>query len=190
LLVLGLGNPGTRYRETRHNVGFHVADKIAVDRGTGFKKSFLKPYDISRATAQDTNLWIVKPLTFMNNSGVAARRAMRSLRIEVTNMLVVCDNLDLPPGTCRLKKGGSDAGHNGLKSIIKHIGTGDFLRLYVGIGRPGKKSTVVDWVLGEPEKHDADLIDAAVTLAAAGAQMLLTQAVDQVMNELNSKSRK
>lgn len=187
--MLGLGNPGPRYRKTRHNVGFHVAEKIAAERDVAFKNPFLKPYEISRAAGGDANLWIVKPLTFMNNSGEAAYRALRSLRFEVTNMLVVCDNLDLPPGACRLKKGGSNAGHNGLKSIIEHIGTGDFLRLYIGIGHPGGKSTVVDWVLGEPEKHDADLIDTAVSLAASGAQMLLTRDLDQVMNELNSKPR-
>ena len=185
--MLGLGNPGIRYRKTRHNVGFRVADRIAADRNVAFKKPFLKPYNICRAVAGDSNLWVVKPLTFMNNSGVAAVRALKSLRAEVQNMLVICDNLDLPPGVCRLKKGGSDAGHNGLKSIIEYIGNGEFLRLYIGIGHPGRKRTVVDWVLGEPDEHDAESIDRAVSTAAAGAQTLLTEKIEQVMNELNSK---
>ncbi len=185
--MLGLGNPGIQYRKTRHNLGFRVADQIATEKNGVFKKPFLKPYDICRISTGDAKLWVVKPLAFMNNSGVAAVRVLKSLRIDVSNMLVVCDNLDLPPGTCRLKKGGGDAGHNGLKSIINYIGTGDFLRLYLGIGHPGRKNTVVDWVLGEPEKHDAELLNASVALAAAGAQTLLVQKVEQVMNELNAK---
>jgi len=112
---------------------------------------------------------------------------LRSFRITVSNMLVVCDNLDLPPGTCRLKKGGGDAGHNGLKSIIGHTGSGDFMRLYIGIGHPGNRGSVVDWVLGEPGSPDAEKIESAVISAAAGAQLLLTQKAEQVMSELNGK---
>ncbi len=185
--MLGLGNPGTQYRKTRHNLGFCVADRIATDKNIAFKKPFLKPYEISRTVAEDSNLWVVKPRTFVNNSGIAAVRALKSLRVEVSKMLVVCDNLDLPPGVCRLRRGGGDAGHNGLKSIIKYLETGDFLRLYLGIGRPTQKNTVVDWVLGEPDSHDAELIENAVSLAVNGVQSLLTQKVEQVMNELNGR---
>ena len=185
--MLGLGNPGIQYRKTRHNVGFFVADRLAADAGLAFRKQFLKPYLTCRVVAGDSKLWVVKPLTFMNNSGAAAVRALKSLRLDVSNVVVVCDNLDLQPGLCRLKRSGSDAGHNGLKSIIEYLGTGDFLRLYVGIGHPGRKNSVVDWVLGEPENRDAGLINSAVLLAAEGVRSLLTEKVERVMNGLNSR---
>ena len=123
----------------------------------------------------------------MNNSGLAARQALRSYRFDVSKMLVVCDTLDLSPGACRLKRGGKNAGHNGLKSIIGSTGSGDFMRLYVGVGHPGNQAAVVDWVLGEPEENDAGKIDGAVSRAADAVLSLLTQEIEQVMNELNRK---
>ena len=186
-MVLCLGNPGLQYRNTRHNVGFRVAEKIADENGGVFKKPFFKPYVACAISRGNEKLWLIKPLTFMNNSGAAAARALRSFRLSISNMLVVCDNLDLPPGTCRLKKSGSDAGHNGLKSIMGCTGSGDFMRLYIGIGHPGERGSVVDWVLGEPDDLDAEKIESSVISAASGAQMLLTQKVEQVMSELNGK---
>jgi PTH1 family peptidyl-tRNA hydrolase len=188
LLVLGLGNPGERYQKTRHNVGYRLADKIAASNGLVFKKQFFKPYLFSRTEKSEYLLTLVKPLSFMNNSGVVAVRALKSFRIGLRNLIVVCDNMDLKPGTCRLKRGGGDAGHNGLKSIISYTGSGDFLRLYIGIGHPGSRDEVVDWVLGEPGEVDENLIDGAVARAAASVESLLTGDLERVMNELNSKA--
>jgi len=187
LLVLALGNPGTRYHATRHNAGFQVADTIAGLRQKRFRKPLLKSYVACRIREAASELFLVKPLTYMNNSGLAARQVLRACRMDTKNMLVVCDNLDLSPGTCRLKRGGGDAGHNGLKSIIDHTGKNDFLRLYLGIGRPGRQNAVVDWVLGEPESADRELMQQAVRRAAEAVQSLLFQEIEQVMNELNRK---
>jgi PTH1 family peptidyl-tRNA hydrolase len=128
------------------------------------------------------------PLTFMNNSGSVATYALRQAKLSESNLVVVCDNLDLPPGSCRLKRGGGHAGHNGLKSVISHLGSTDFLRLYVGIGHPGKRSSVVDWVLGVPGEPEKGLIQDAVERAAAAIISLLTEQVEKVMNELNTKN--
>lgn len=123
----------------------------------------------------------------MNNSGVVLQRLLKKYRLTQNNLLVVCDNLDLPPGACRLKKGGGDAGHNGLKSIIAALGSTDFLRMYIGIGHPGKRSEIVDWVLGAPGRDDSLSIREAVEKASASIDMILNGDVGQVMNELNRK---
>ncbi len=187
LLVLALGNPGIRYQGTRHNVGFRVADAVAAARSGRFRKPLFKSYAVCRIEDAGARLYLVKPLTFMNNSGKAAYQALRTYGVGIRKMLVVCDTLDLSPGTCRLKRDGGDAGHNGLKSIIGHTGTGGFLRLYVGVGHPGRQDAVVDWVLGEPDTPDDDLIHKAVLRGAAAVQDLLSHDVEQVMNELNRK---
>jgi len=187
LLVLALGNPGIRYRNTRHNVGFRVVDRGAAETGARFSKPLLKAYQICRIQEGAARLHLVKPLTYVNNSGVAARQALKALHADTQRMLVVCDNLDIKPGTCRLKRGGRDAGHNGLRSIIRETGTADFLRLYLGIGHPGRQDAVVDWVLGEPDRHNEELLEDAVARASLAVEALLTQEIEQVMNELNRK---
>ncbi len=187
MLVLTLGNPGIRYENTRHNVGFRVADRIAAERKASFRKRFLTPYHSCSIREGEDRIHLVKPLTYVNNSGVAASRALKAFRVDIPHMLVVCDNLDLDPGVCRIKKGGKDAGHNGLKSIIRETGSGDFLRLYLGIGHPGRQGGVVDWVLGEPDAGENELINEAVAKAAAAIQALINHELEQVMNELNRK---
>lgn len=186
-MVLALGNPGIQYQATRHNAGYRVADRIVAEKAVGFKKPFFKAFSICRVVEDDSKLYLVKPLTYVNNSGRAASQALRSYRLPVSNLLVVCDNLDLAPGTCRLKRGGKDAGHNGLKSIISTIESGEFLRLYVGVGHPGRRESVVDWVLGKPDDEDNEKIESAVSRAAWAVGALLSQSTEQVMSELNRK---
>ena len=124
----------------------------------------------------------------MNRSGEIIPGLLKRAGIPLSNMVVVCDNLDLAAGICRLKRRGGDAGHNGLKSIISRIGSSEFPRLYIGVGHPGSRDGVVDWVLGEPDTQDAGKIDVSVQSAVSSVYKLLTGTVEQVMNELNRRN--
>lgn len=185
--MLALGNPGAQYQNTRHNVGFKVADRIAADANKSFKKPVFKSYHLCTVESGKNRLYLLKPLTYVNKSGIAARQALRAFGVGMSDMLVVCDNLDLNPGSCRIKRGGKDAGHNGLKSIIEFTGNANFLRLYIGIGHPGRQDGVVDWVLGEPDVGDSKMIEDSVGRASQAIEALLTQDLEQVMNDLNRK---
>jgi PTH1 family peptidyl-tRNA hydrolase len=133
------------------------------------------------------SLYLVKPLTFMNDSGRAVREAMRETGGEPSQLLVICDSLDLSPGNLRFKLKGSSAGQKGLDSVIRAIGTQDFMRLWVGIGRPDRKGKVVGHVLSAPAKAEVDLIDGAVERAAQAVLLLLSDGPARVMNEVNRK---
>lgn len=152
-----------------------------------FRKPWLRSFRIADGGDQDGRLRIIEPLTYMNNSGTVLKNAMGRKAFAAEHLLVVCDNLDLPPGMCRLKRGGKDAGHNGLKSIIAHLGTADFLRLYIGIGRPAS-GTVVDWVLGVPPREDFALMEESMERAVDAIFDLRTNPVERVMNDLNTRN--
>lgn len=130
--------------------------------------------------------YLAKPLSYMNKSGEVLARLLRKTRTNSSNLLVICDNLDLPPGRIRIRNGGSDAGHNGLKSVIRFLGTGDFLRIYIGIGRPQADVSVIDHVLGIPENQQ--LINYGIKLASEAVIKLLNgESEDRVKNEFNRK---
>jgi peptidyl-tRNA hydrolase, PTH1 family len=156
-----------------------------------FRKKFLSPYLSARSdlgVKEVRPLTLIQPLTYMNASGTAVRKALRRNRLEPEATLVVCDTLDLAPGRIRLRRGGSSAGHNGLKSIIEETGSSDFLRLYIGIGRPRRRDKVVDYVLGEFTPEERTSIDPALARAATALRDLLTQPLEAVTNGLNSRS--
>ncbi len=132
-------------------------------------------------------LVLVKPLTFMNNSGVVFRDILKKSGVSLEDAVVVCDNLDLPVGSCRLKLKGSSGGHNGLKSIIRYLGTENFMRLYIGIGRPERKEDVVSYVLGMPPSDEAIKIEECLDRAADGVLLLLDNERQKVMNVLNRR---
>jgi peptidyl-tRNA hydrolase, PTH1 family len=162
-LIVGLGNPGAEYTETRHNAGFWFCERLARELGTSFsKESRFKGW---AANARDANVWLLMPATFMNDSGQAVRALTQFYRIEPAEMLVVHDELDLPPGQMRLKFGGGLGGHNGLKDITSHIGTQDYWRLRIGIGHPGDRNEVVNYVLKSARKEERADIDAALDRA-------------------------
>lgn len=144
ILVLGLGNPGSKYDHTRHNAGFDVVDRVAAFFKVRLRKRCFRLYRIARTDAGGRTYALVEPLTYMNASGEIAPD-FRDCDPEA--MLVVCDQMDLPVGTIRVRKGGSSAGHNGLKSLISCFGSSSFIRVYVGTGRPRQGETVVDHVL-------------------------------------------
>jgi peptidyl-tRNA hydrolase, PTH1 family len=148
VLIVGLGNPGARYARSRHNAGFEVVSAFASRiKAPGWRDKFHAEF--ARATLLDTELLLLRPMTFMNDSGRSVRAAMSFFRVDPSDLLTVHDELDLPFGELRLKRGGGHAGHNGLRSIVQELGTGEFSRLRVGIGRPprGFAGETADFVL-------------------------------------------
>lgn len=153
-LVVGLGNPGPEYTDTRHNVGFWVANALQEEYDfSSFQKKFQGMY--AEKTVGQTKFYILKPLTYMNLSGAAVGEIMRYYKIPLDHVIVVHDDLDLPVGSIRLKRGGGEGGHNGLKSITQHIGK-DYWRLKIGIGHPGDKARVSSYVLSPFSKTDKE----------------------------------
>jgi PTH1 family peptidyl-tRNA hydrolase len=181
-VVVGLGNPGPRYQHSRHNAGFRTVELVARSLGVALRRPWLRNFRLGRAAPGGRKLELVQPLTYMNRSG-AIFPALRPPDSE--RLLVICDTLDLPPGSCRLRRGGSSAGHKGLASIIDALGRSDFLRLYIGIGRPSRPDEVVEYVLGRPEGPEAELLASGERRAAEGVLALLAEEPEKVMNVLN-----
>lgn len=158
-LLVGLGNPGPEYAETRHNVGFMVLDQLASAWQLGFKK---RKFSSVYAFSPEREVYLVKPLTFMNRSGLAVKRWVKELELPLSNLLVVVDDLDLPLGEVRLRKKGGSAGHHGLESIIKELQTRDFPRLRVGIGRPPRRGNESRYVLSPFKKSEKQPLAEAI----------------------------
>ena len=186
-MVFGLGNPGERYAGTRHNVGFMVVDEIARQLGVAFKKRLFRSYSLGKGSHAGAGFHLVKPLTFMNNSGRIVREVLRDTNHPVSELIVVCDSLDLAPGSCRLRLRGSSGGQKGLESLIQALGSEDFMRMSVGIGRPERRSEVVGHVLTPPRGQDDVLIRQGVDKAVEGILLLLAEGSSKVMNEINRK---
>ena len=158
-LVVGLGNPGAEYEDNRHNLGFWFVDALARD----LKVALAPQGKFHGHVGRLGDLWLLKPTTFMNRSGQAVVALAHFYKILPDEILVVHDELDLPPGGLRLKQGGGNGGHNGLKDIQAHLSVPDFWRLRVGIGHPGDRNEVVNYVLKAPRKEEQSLIDEALT---------------------------
>jgi len=187
-LVLGLGNPGARYRLTRHNAGFWVVDYLSEALQIPVKRTFLKPYQLGMKRVNGPLLALAKPLTYMNRSGQVIEPLLKKTAFPLSSLLVVCDTLDLPPGIIRLRRRGSSAGHNGLKSIIAALQTEEFMRLYIGIGRPPTSGgSVVEHVLGEPTDIEQSLLKEAIERSGQAILRILDQGPEAVMNEINRK---
>ncbi|MDZ4253645.1 MAG: aminoacyl-tRNA hydrolase [Sulfuritalea sp.] len=184
-LIVGLGNPGTDYAETRHNAGFWLCERLARELGVslGRESRFHGFAGQSRAES----LWFLLPQTFMNRCGLSVRALMQFYRIEPAEMLVLHDELDLPPGQMRLKFGGGLGGHNGLKDITAHLGTQDYWRLRIGIGHPGDRNEVVDYVLKAPRKEERAEIDAALDRALLAWPTLARGDFAAATQKINSK---
>ena len=186
---MGLGNPGPRYSRTRHNVGFRTVELLAKRLRVNLKRALWKNYLLAAAHHAGGVLYLVKPLTYMNRSGQIFPDLWSQVKGGAESLLVVCDTLDLPPGQCRLRRKGSSAGHKGLSSIIASLGREDFMRLYIGIGRPGlaDREEVPDYVLTSPQGEEAERIEEAVATAAEAVLRLLAEEPEKVMNALNQK---
>jgi PTH1 family peptidyl-tRNA hydrolase len=184
-LIVGLGNPGAEYTETRHNAGFWFCERLARELGANLAKE--SRYHGWTANARASGIWLLMPATFMNDSGRAVRALAQFYRILPSEILVVHDELDIPPGQMRLKFGGGLGGHNGLKSISAHLGTNDYWRLRIGIGHPGDRNDVVDYVLKAPRREEAEEIDKAIDRALAAWPQLAKADFSAATQKINSK---
>ncbi len=183
-LIAGLGNPGKQYEDTRHNVGFKVIDKLCEKWGLTLNKTKFNGL-YAKEMINGKKVILLKPLTYMNLSGEAISPLMDYYKIPAENLLVIYDELDLPVGKIRLRFKGSAGGHNGLKSIIKHIGTEEFKRIRIGISRPPEGRSVVDHVLGKFTQEEQPVINEMIEKSADAAAMWLEKPFLEVMNMYN-----
>ncbi len=182
-LIVGLGNPGKEYEKTRHNVGFMVMDCLADDFRVSINtKKFKGEY--VKLKYQGEDIILLKPMTYMNNSGEAVSQVMNFFKIDVDDLLVIYDDMDMPTGKLRLRQSGSAGGHNGVKSIIAHVGTQNFKRIRVGIDKH-PQIPVVDYVLGRFTKEQQPLIEDGIQKAAQAVQMMLDKDFVAAMNAFN-----
>lgn len=184
-IIVGLGNPGREYAETRHNVGFMVLDLLAAHFGAEWKVDKARKAEL----AAGPGVLLVKPQTYMNSSGESVGPLMRYYKWEPEQVFVIYDDISFPVGALRLRAGGSAGGHNGMKSLIAHLGTEKFPRLRVGISAPGCKQ-MVSHVLGKFAPDERPLLQEALTRAAAATLMTLTQGFDAAANQFNVKKEK
>lgn len=186
-LVLGLGNPGTKYAGTRHNVGEDTVRVLAERAGAGLKSGRCDSL-IAETRMSGARCVLAVPLTFMNESGRAASSLVRRFGIEEpTRIIVVHDELDLEPGDVRAKAGGGLAGHNGLRSITQHLSTQDYLRVRIGVGRPPSRERGADHVLSKVPKREREVLDVAVALAADAVEMIVAEGIDATMRTVNTR---
>ncbi|WP_321324799.1 aminoacyl-tRNA hydrolase [Thiomicrorhabdus sp.] len=186
-LIVGLGNPGEKYEQTRHNAGFWFVDEIARQYGVEFRPETKFLGLAARVQSNGLDFWLLKPTTFMNRSGQSIQALAKFYKIPVESILVAHDELDLPTGTAKLKVGGGHGGHNGLRDTIAAMGK-EFMRLRLGVGHPGHKDLVVDYVLKNPSKADRQLIDDASYEATRVVPDLVKGDLAKAMQELHTKS--
>lgn len=185
-LIVGLGNPTAQYEKTRHNAGFWFLDCLAQREGLRFTHEPAMHGELAQWRVGSETLYLLKPLTYMNRSGMAVHAVMAYYKIAVDALLVVHDELEFAPGVARLKKGGGHGGHNGLRDIFSHIDPG-FLRLRLGIGHPGDRSRVLNYVLDRPSVADRQAMDAAIDRALTVLPSLMAGDEQRAMNLLNTK---
>jgi len=184
-LVVGLGNPGPEYEATRHNAGFWWVENLADAQRVRLRAQAKFFSRVARLTDGEHDCWLLLPTTFMNASGRAVQAFASFYKIAPDDILVVHDELDLPPGTARLKKGGGVAGHNGLKDISAKLGP-DFWRLRIGIGHPGNRDEVADYVLHPPRQEEAKLISSAVEQSLEVWSLIQTGEMEKAMHRLHT----
>lgn len=187
-LIAGLGNPGAEYAHTRHNMGFDVVDELARRFGVSLWKEEMKAQTAS-VVRQGEKLLLVKPMTYMNNSGEAVGALARYYKIDAEDIYIICDDLDLPPGKTRIRKKGASGGHNGMKSLISHLGTEEFARFRIGVGHPKDGHTVIQHVLGRPYGEEIQPIEDAKQHTADSLEYALAYGVDKAMNQFNPKRK-
>jgi peptidyl-tRNA hydrolase, PTH1 family len=185
-LIVGLGNPGTEYARTRHNAGFHFVDELARRHAATFRSEPRHRAELARARIAASEVWLLKPMSYMNHSGDPVRSVASFYKVPLEAILVAYDDLDFPAGIVRLKRGGGAAGHNGMRDVIAQMGDA-FWRLRIGIGHPGDRTQVLDYVLGRPSAADGALIEDALLAAADLLPVMLADGAQIAMNRLHSR---
>lgn len=183
-LIVGLGNPGEEYEHTRHNAGFDSLDLVAEEVGARYWKTECGALT-AKGVWRDHDVVLAKPQSYMNTSGGPVKQLMNAYGVKADHLVVIHDELDIDPGTIRVKFGGGHAGHNGLRSICDKLGTRDWFRVRCGIGRPPGRMPVVDWVLGRPKKEQADDFAQATHLASQAALGLVTDGLEKTQQRFN-----
>jgi peptidyl-tRNA hydrolase, PTH1 family len=184
--IIGLGNPGKKYELTRHNIGFMVIDELLKRNNWKMKKEkFQALYTIEELNGE--KILLLKPQTFMNLSGISVRQAIEFYQIPLENIVVIYDDLDLPPGKIRLRQKGGHGGHNGIRNIIDQVQSQHFNRIRIGIGRPENAQPVVDYVLNKFTEEQLSKIENSITLACEACEMWLNEPFLAVMNKYNGQ---
>lgn len=186
-LIAGLGNPDPEYLATRHNAGFWLVDALAAENGASFSGNRKLEADASEITLSGRRIRLIKPMTYMNESGRALARAVGFYKIPTANVLVAYDEIDLPPGRVQLKFGGGHAGHNGMRSIMAHLGA-DFWRIRIGVGHPGERSQVSGHVLRRAPAAEEDLITASIRRAIDVLPILIGQGGERARRALHTEA--
>jgi len=187
-IVVGLGNPGAEYARTRHNAGFWLADELARRHGGTFRSEGKHQAELARVRIGGEEVWLVKPMTFMNRSGGPVSSVLNFYKFAPTQMLVAHDEIDLPSGTVRLKEAGGHGGHNGLRDIIAAQGDA-FWRLRIGVGHPGAKNEVVDFVLTRASADEQRAIDETIVAGADAIEEMLRSGAQIAMNKLHARNK-
>jgi peptidyl-tRNA hydrolase, PTH1 family len=185
-LIAGLGNPGAEYVRTRHNAGFWFADELARRHGGAFRFEGRHQAELARVRIGAAELWLVKPTTYMNASGMAVGSVAHFYKIAPEEVLVAYDELDFPPGKARLRQGGGTAGHNGVADVVAHLGEA-FWRLRIGIGRPAMRGAGIDRVLSRPAAEEERLIRETIEAGADAVPVMLEHGAQIAMNRLHSR---
>ncbi len=186
-MIVGLGNPGSEYEQTRHNAGFWFIDELAWQYKATLKEEKKFFGSVARISISGSDLWFLKPSTFMNRSGQAVAALAQFYKIKPEEILVVHDELDIPCGRIKFKLGGGNGGHNGLKDIQARLGTPDFYRLRLGIDHPGDRNLVVGYVLNKPSPEHRQQIDKAINKSLKAVPMLLAGEWEEAVRFLHSK---
>jgi len=181
-VIVGLGNPGPRYRDTRHNVGFRTLEELASRHPIVRQESRFDAI-IAHLQVNHEKVFLVKPLTFMNLSGKAVRALVSYYKIDLQDIIVIYDDMDLPVGSVRIRPAGGTGGHRGMSSLVESLGSQNFSRIRIGIGRPPDEA--IDWVLGRFSPQEKPLIQEAILRAADAAEYWLVHGIDKTMNEYN-----
>lgn len=187
-IIVGLGNPGKQYENTRHNMGFLAVDLLAEKYNIDVNKIKFKAL-VGEGRIAGQKVLLVKPQTYMNLSGEAVRQAMDFYKIDPEELIVIYDDIDIPTGTFRIRKKGSPGTHNGMRNIFQHIQTNDFPRIRVGIGS-GKKENLIGYVTGGISKSEKELLEDALTKSADAAACIIEKGIDKAMNEYNVRPNK
>ena len=187
LLIVGLGNPGPKYAETRHNAGFWFLERLVRELGQGLRAQTKLKAEVARGQLHGHEVILARPTTFMNHSGQAVRAVVDYYGVPVQSVLVAYDELDLPPGTVRLKEGGGHGGHNGIRDMVNHLSSRDFLRLRIGIGHPGHKDAVTRYVLSRSPADQRGQIDAAIDRALDVMPLVAAGRLQDAMTALHTQ---